>query len=80
MRGNGTVGLFTKTDSMKNQVAEIDSAVQRVKWHLQDRPRDFFGFSIFGLKAEGYKPTKVRKPHLEATLDSLEDGKKIDYK
>ena len=77
-KGNGSIGLF-RTDSLKNEINKIDTAMKSLQWHLQDRPKDFIGFSIFGLKAEGYKPNKSHKKYLNETLDSLEDGKKIEY-
>lgn len=77
-KGNGTVGLLG-TDSLKNEITKIDTALKSLQWHLEDRPKDFVGFSIFGLKALGYKPKKSQKKYLDETLDSLEDRKKIDY-
>ena len=79
-KGNGTVGKWANTGIIKEEIAKLDTAFSKLKWHLQDRPKDFVGFSIFGLKAEGYQPTKDQKPYLDQTLDSLHSGKKIDYK
>ncbi|MBD3639119.1 MAG: MCE family protein [Crocinitomicaceae bacterium] len=78
--GEGSAGRLINTPELNDNIDSIKRAWQRLEWHLQERPKDFIDFSVFGLKAQGYKPDKQNKPHLENMLDSLEDGKKVDYK
>lgn len=78
--GKGSLGKFMHTSELSEHIAAIDSSVTSLVDHLQARPKDFYKFSIFGLKAEGYQPDKAKEKHLDGVLDSLHDGKKVTYK
>jgi phospholipid/cholesterol/gamma-HCH transport system substrate-binding protein len=77
--GKGSVGRMTNTSELSDRFKLIDSSLTELMDHLEARPKDFYGFSIFGLKARGYDPGKKKKPLLDGMLDSLDNGKKIDY-
>ena len=71
-KGNGSIGRLM-SDDFKVHFRDIDTAWQNLQDHLEDKPRDFIGFSVFGLKALGYDPGKEREPVLEEFLDTLEN-------
>lgn len=78
--GEGTVGKLAFTDELKIQLDCTKTSITRLKDDLEADPMDFVSFSIFGLKAEGYKPDKGQKKLLDGMLDTLDGGKSVKYK
>ncbi|UKN02456.1 MlaD family protein [Paracrocinitomix mangrovi] len=83
-KGEGSIGKWAYTGVIKEETKKIDSLVVNLLNHLTAKPDDFFSFSIFGLKNEGYQPDKNQKQTLDKLLKEIEDstdaGKTIEYK
>ena len=79
-KGNGSVGKLAFTNELKVQIDCTKTSWERLRDDLEADPKDFVGFSIFGLKAEGYQPNKNQKNQLDGMLDTLDSGKSVKYK
>lgn len=77
--GDGTIGLLIKTDSLHNEVIKTNIALQNLLNDFDQNPNKFVHFSIFGRKVKGYQTTKDQEDLLNDMLDSLQQGKKIQF-
>lgn len=76
--GEGTIGQL-QLGTLKEKFVATNESLEKLKDKLEARPKDFIGFSLFGLKHKGYQPGKGQKKILDSFIDSLDSGKQITY-